>query len=141
METSDAWDDTPASQRKDTRYQARWKVMLVFDSASNRPNFQTLIHDLSLNGISVQSHFEVGVHTILTLLLALPPKDGIPRKIIKLKAKVASSIPFRGGFRLGLNFIQEAELDKLRQSLGMYIVSDSSLYSDSEAEEFPKLNF
>jgi hypothetical protein len=115
--------------------------MLVFDSATNKPNFQTLIHDLSLSGMAVQSHFEVGAQTVLILLLALPPKDGIPRKIIKLKAKVASSIPFRGGFRLGMKFFQEAELEKLRQSLGMYVVSDDSLYSDSEAEEFPKLNF
>jgi hypothetical protein len=141
METPDAWDDAPGSQRKDTRYLARWKVMLVFDSATNKPNFQTLIHDLSLNGMAVQSHFEVGTQTSLTLLLALPPKGAIARKIVKLKARVTSSIPFRGGFRLGLKFFQEAELEKLRQSLDVYIVSDNSLYSDSEAEEFPKLNF
>ncbi len=141
MNTSDAWDDTPGSQRKDTRYQARWKVMLVFDSSAKKPNFQTLIHDLSLNGLSVQSHFELSVDTELTLLLALPPREVIPRKIIKLKAKVTSSIPFRGGFRLGMSFCPEAELEKLRLCFGMYVVSDVSLYSDPEAEEFPKLNF
>lgn len=140
METSDVWDNTPGSQRKGTRYLARWKVALVFDNATNKPTFQTLTHDLSLTGISVQYHSEEKAHTILTLLLAVPPIEGVPRKIIKLKAEVTSSVPFRGGFRLGMSFIRDAELDKLRQSMQKYVVSDDSLYSDPEAEEFPKLN-
>ena len=142
METADAWDDAPGSQRKDSRFHARWKVMLVFGSAANKPNFQTLIHDLSLSGMSVQYHSDVKVHSVLTLLLALPPIpiDDIPRKIIKLTAEVTSSIQFRGGFRLGMKFIQNAELDNFRQRLETYVVSDDILYSDPEAEEFPKLN-
>jgi len=140
MGTSDVWNETPSSQRKVTRCLARWKAALVFDSATNKPRYQTLTHDLSPTGISVQYHSEEKAHTILTLLLALPPIESIPRKVIKLKAKVTSSVPFRGGFRLGMSFIQAAELDKLRQSLGMYIVSKDSLYSDPETEEFPKLN-
>ena len=115
--------------------------MLVFDNATNKPPFKTLIHDLSLTGISVQYHSEIAAQTILTLLLGLPPIDGIPRKIIKLKVEVTSSIQFRGGFRLGMKFIEDAELDKLRQLIEMYVVSDDSLYSDPEADEFPKLNF
>jgi len=140
METSDVWDNTPGSQRKITRYLARWKVTLVFDSATNKPTFQTMTYDLSLTGISVQYHSEEKPHTVLTLLLALPPTENIPRKVIKLKAEVASSVPFRGSYRLGMSFIQDAELDKLKQSLDMYVVSDGSLYSDPETEEFPKLN-
>jgi hypothetical protein len=140
MKTSDIWDNTPGSQRKVTRYLARWKVTLVFDNATNKPSFQTLTHDLSLTGISVQYHSEEKAHTVLTLLLALPPIESIPRKVIKLKAEVTSSVPFRGSFRLGMSFLQDAELDKLRQSLETYVVSDGSLYSDPETEEFPKLN-
>lgn len=140
METSDVWDNTLSSQRKITRYLARWKVALVFDNATKKPTFHTLTHDLSLTGVSVQYHSEEKAHTVLTLLLALPPIEDIPRKIIKLKAEVTSSVPFRGSFRLGMSFIQDAELDKLRQRFEMYVVSDGSLYSDPEAEEFPKLN-
>lgn len=140
METNDVWDQTLVSQRKVTRYLARWEVMLVFDKATNIPSFKTLIHDLSLTGISVQYHSEVKAHTVLTLLLALPAIETMPRKIIKLKAEVTSSIQFRGGFRLGMRFIQDAELDKLWQCLKDYVVSSSSLYSDPEAEDFPKLN-
>ena len=140
MDTSDVWDNTPGTQRKVTRYLARWKVTLVFDNATNKPPFQTLTHDLSLTGISVQYHSEEKPHTVLGMLLALPPIEDIPRKIIKLMAEVTSSVPFRGGFRLGMNFIQGAELDKLRQCLGMYVIPDGTLYSDPETEEFPKLN-
>ena len=141
MQSIDAWDSIPDSKRKDRRYRARWKVMLVFGGASKIPNFQTLIHDLSSTGMSVQYHSEVKAHTVLTILLALPPKDGVPRKVIKLKAEVKSSIPFRGGFRLGMIFVPDAELDNLRQRLKTYIVSDDMLCTDPEAEELPKLNF
>lgn len=141
METSDVWDYNPGLRRNDTRYQARWKVMLVFDHATRKPAFQTLTHDLSLTGISVQHHSEEKVHTILTLLLALPPIEDIPRKIIKLRAEVTSSRPYQGGFRLGMKFIQDAEIEKFRQSIKKYVVSDGVLYSGPEADEFPQLNF
>jgi hypothetical protein len=141
VKTTDVWDNTPSSQRKDTRYFARWKVMLVFDHSTNKPTFQTLVHDLSFNGISVQYNSDEKVHTVLNLLLALPPIEGIPRKIIKLKAEVTSSRPYQGGYRLGMSFIQDAELDKFRKCLEMYPVSDGMLYSGPEAEEFPQLNF
>ena len=140
MKTSDVWDNTPGSQRKVTRYLARWKVTLVFDHATNKPTFQTLTHDLSLTGVSVQYHSEVNVHTVLTLLLALPPKEGAPRKVIKLMAEVLSTTPFHGGFRLGMRFAQDAELNKFRQLIVNYIVSDGRLCSDPDAEEFPILN-
>jgi hypothetical protein len=140
MKTSDVWDNTPGTQRKVMRYDARWKVTLVFDGAANKPPFQTLTQDLSMTGISVQYHSEEKAHTSLTLLLALPPIENVPRRIIKLKAEVISSVPYRGSFRLGMSFIHDAELDKLRQSLEMYVVTDGTLYSDPETEEFPKLN-
>jgi hypothetical protein len=140
METSDVWDTTPGSQRKVVRYLARWKVTLVFDKAMNKPHIQTLTHDLSLTGISVQCHSEEKPHTPLTMLLALPPIEGITRKIIRLRAEVTSSVPFRGGYRLGMNFLQDAELDKLRQDFDMYVASDGSLAPDPETEDFPILN-
>jgi hypothetical protein len=140
METSDVWDNTPGSQRKVTRYLARWKVTLVFDNATQKPHCQTLTHDLSPTGMSVQYHAEEKAHTVLTVLLGLPPIEGVTRKVIKLKAEVTSSVPLRGGFRLGMSFIQDAELDKFRQNFEMYVASEGSLTSDPDAEEFPILN-
>jgi hypothetical protein len=140
MGTPDIWDNASGSQRNGTRYLARWKVMLVFDSAANKPAFKTMTNDLSLDGVSVQYHSEEISHTVLTLLLSLPPIENIPRKTIQLKAEVISRIPFRGGFRLGMRFIQDAEADKFRQSFENYVVADGELCSDPEAEEFPILN-
>ena len=141
METVDAWNEVPHSQRKDTRYVARWKVMLMFDSASGKPAYKTLTHDLSMTGISVQYPAEEKVNSVLTLLLGLPPMDTIPRKLIKLKAQVTSARPFRGSYRLGMRFIQNAELDMWRQCIDSYVASDGSLCPDPEAEGLPTLNF
>lgn len=140
MQKADVWDTAPSSERKNKRYFARWKVALVFDNVTTKPIFQTLTHDLSVHGISVQYHSEEKAHTVLTLLLAPPPVDGIRQRIIKLKAMVMSSIPFRGGFRLGMSFIQDAELDKLRGNIGLHVTSDDNLSSHPEGDEFPKLN-
>jgi hypothetical protein len=141
MKKPDVWDNSQGSQRENKRYLARWKVALVFDNASHKPIFQTLTNDLSISGISLQYHSEEKVHTVLTLLLAPPPIDGIQQKIIKLRAVIMSSIPFRGSFRLGMSFIQNAELDKLRENIGRYALSDESLLSDPEGDSFPKLFF
>ena len=141
MPTPDIWDNPPSSQRINKRYLARWKVALVFDNAATKPISQTLTHDLSMTGISLQYHSEEKIDTVLTLLLSPPPIDNVPQRIIKLKAVVISSIPFRGGFRLGMTFIQDAELDKLRGTIGKYVASDDdSLTSHPEGEEFPQLN-
>ncbi len=140
MQTPDVWDTTPSSQRKNTRYLARWKAALVFDNATNKPIFQTLTHDLSMHGISLQYHSQERLQSVLSLLLAPPPINGIPQKIIKLRAMVVSSIPFRGAFRLGMTFIQDAELEKLQTNFDLYVVSEDSLISHPEAEAFPKLD-
>jgi hypothetical protein len=68
MGTPDVWDSAPSSKRKGTRYLARWKVMLVFDSATNKPSFKTMTNDLSPTGVSIQYHSEEKAHTVLTLL-------------------------------------------------------------------------
>jgi hypothetical protein len=140
MKTPDVWDETPRSQRTGNRYLARWKVALVFDSSANKPVYQTLTHDLSHTGTSVQYLTEEKVNTVLTLLLSPPPMDGVNQKIIRLKAEVKSCVPFRGGYRLGMGFIQDAESDKLPAILEMYAISDGQLASHPDADDFPTLN-
>jgi hypothetical protein len=141
MTKPDIWDTAQGSQRGSNRYLARWKVALVFDNTTKKPIFQTLTNDLSASGISMQYHSEEKVHTVLTLLLAPPPIDGVNQKIIKLKAVIMSSVPFRGSYRLGMSFIQDGELDKLRENLGKYALTGESLPSDPEDDAFPKLFF
>ena len=139
MPITDVWEDADSSRRVAKRYRTRWKVALVFDSPTNKPIFKTLTHDLSMNGTSVQNDTDENINTVLTLLLLPAPIDGIPQRIVKLKAVVMSSMPFRGGFRLGMSFIQDPELDKLRAIIGKFDLSGDSLPSDSQGDALPKL--
>ena len=111
----------------------------MFDGSPGKPIFQTLTHDLSTNGTSLQNNADEKIHSVLTLLLLPPPIDGTPQRIIKLKSVVMSSMPFRGGFRLGLSFVQDPELDKLRVLIGKLDLSGDSLPSDPEESALPKL--
>lgn len=111
----------------------------MFDGSPGKPVFKTLTYDLSMNGTSVQSDTVEPIHTVLTMLLIPPPIDGIPHKIIKLKAVVMSSLPFQGSYRIGMSFIQDPELDKLRSILAMFDLSGDTLPSDPEASALPKL--
>jgi hypothetical protein len=117
-------------RRKTKRYQARWKAALAFDSTTNKPIFHTQTHDLSMNGTSVQSHADEALNTLLTVLLVPPVLEGIPQKIFRPKAVVVSSRPYRNGFRLGLNFIPDNELTKLRGVLEGLDLSGESLPSE-----------
>jgi hypothetical protein len=139
MTTFDVWEESPSSRRTATRYRTRWKAALVFDSSTGQPIFKTLTHDLSMNGTSVQKDTDEKIHTIMTLLLAPPAIEGAPQRIIRLKSVVMSSQPFRGGFRLGLSFIQDAELDKLKAVLGKHDLSGDTLPSDAHGEGLPEL--
>lgn len=117
-------------RRKTKRRQARWKAALAFHGVANKPIFHTLTHDLSLNGTSVQSKTDEAAGTLLTLLLAPPEIQAMPQKIIRLKAVVMSSTPFRSGFRLGLSFVYDDELARLRNLLERLDLSGESIPSE-----------
>lgn len=119
-------------RRKTKRYQTRWKAALAFDGATNKPIFHTQTHDLSMNGTSVQSHSDEAPDTVLTVLLVPPVLEGIPQKILRPKAVVRSSRPYKMGFRLGLNFIPDNELAKLRGVLERLDLSGESLPSEPD---------
>lgn len=139
MQDLDLWDNVLLSKRGAKRFRTRWKVALVFDKSNGKPIFQTMTHDLSTDGTSVQSDQDCELNTDLTLLLMPTTSDGVRQKIVKLKSVVMSSMPFRGGFRLGLRFIQDPELDKLRAVLETLDLSGDTLPSDAEVNGLPKL--
>lgn len=126
------------NRRKAKRYEAQWKVALVFGPAEKKPIFHTLTHDLSINGTSVQSAHDEKSNAVLNLLLIPPRLEGIEQKIIKLKGVVMSSRAFRNGFRLGVSFIHDAELEKLWRTLNALDLSGNALPSGPyEAESAP----
>jgi len=120
-------------RRKTKRYQARWKAALAFDSAANKPIAHTLTHDLSMTGASVQSHDDEALNTVLVVLLVPPVLERVPQKILRPRAVVRSSRPQKSGFRLGLNFVHDDELVKLRAILEMLDLSGESLPSEPDA--------
>jgi hypothetical protein len=140
MPDPDAWEDFQSPRRGAKRYRARWKASFVFDGSPGKPVFQTLTHDLSMNGTSLQSDTDEKIHGVVTLLLLPPPIDGTPQRIVKLKSVVMSSMPFRGSFRLGMSFIQDPGLDKLRAILEKFDLSGDSLPSDPQQDSLPTLS-
>lgn len=125
-------------RRKTKRYKARWKAALAFDRSTNRPIVHTVTRDLSMSGTSVQNQTDEAINSLLTLLLVPRATDGAPQKILKLKAAVMSSTAFRNGFRLGLSFIPDDELSKLRAFLERLDLSAESLPSEPDETESNK---
>ena len=122
------------NRRQHKRFHARWKTAIAYSTSDKKPIFHTLTHDLSVNGTSVQSDTDERKESLLTLLLIPPEINGVAQKVIKLKTVVMSSRPFRNGFRLGLNFIHDAELEKLWKILNSLDLSGDALPSDAEEE-------
>jgi len=139
MPALDIWDDIQSSRREAKRYRTRWKVALVFEGSTGKPIFHTLTNDLSMHGASVQCATDEPIQSVVSLLLRPPPVGGTPPRVVKLKANVMSSRPFRGGFRLGLGFIHDSELDKLHAMLAELDLSGDTLPSDPEGDGLPKL--
>lgn len=122
----------PDPRRKIKRYQTRWKAALVFDSSTNKPVFHTLTSDLSLEGTCVHNQADEPINSVFTLLLVPPAVVDASQTIIRLKAVVMSSTPFRNGFRLGLCFIHDRELVRLRTCLEGLDLSGESLPSEPD---------
>lgn len=119
-------------RRKAKRYKTRWKAALAYDRAINKPITHTLTNDLSMTGTSVQSTEDAALNTLLVVLLIPPVLERIPQKILRPKAVVRSSRPQKGGFRLGLDFVHDDELAKLRAILEMLDLSGDSLPSEPD---------
>lgn len=119
-------------RRKIKRYQTRWKAALVFDSTTNKPVFHTLTTDLSLEGTCVYNQVDETLNSVFTLLLVPPAVIDSSQQIIRLKAVVMSSTPFRNGFRLGLCFIHDRELIRLRAVLESLDLSGETLPSEPD---------
>ena len=130
-------------KRQDKRFEARWKTAIAYSATEKKPIFHTLTHDLSVNGTSVQSNTAEKKDSLLTLLLIPPEINGVAQKVIKLKSVVMSSRPYRNGYRLGLNFIHDPELEKLWAILnnldqsGDALPSDPDLAAHKEERESP----
>jgi hypothetical protein len=101
-------------RRKAKRYPARWKAAVVFEKPDERPILHTETVDLSAGGAAILSEYPDLTGSTVTLLLARPPRQGEDApKMLKLRARVLSSVPTRNQPRVrhGLRFVQAGEQD------------------------------
>lgn len=99
-------------RRKSKRYPVRWKAAVVFDKTDGKPILHTQTEDLSTGGAAIRSNYGDLTGTVITLLLAhAAPQGGEPPKMLKIRARVVSSVqsPATTGFRHGLSFVQSAD--------------------------------
>jgi len=108
-------------RRKHKRYPIRWKIAVVFDRALARPILHTETFDLSAGGGAIRTDYGDLTGTIATILLAMPGlNEGETQKMLRLSAKIVSSVPAPGsaGYRHGMSFVNippegDAQLEQL----------------------------
>lgn len=115
-------------RRKSKRYPVRWKAAVVFDKADGKPILHTQTEDLSTGGAAIRSNYGDLTGTVVTLLIAhAAPQGGEPPKMLKIRARVVSSVqsPSATGFRHGLSFVQSAD-DGLSVLAGLLGAAESA---------------
>lgn len=115
-------------RRKSKRYPVRWKAAVVFDKADGKPILHTQTEDLSTGGAAIRSNYGDLTGTVVTLLIAhAAPQGGEPPKMLKIRARVVSSVqsPAATGFRHGLSFVQSAD-DGLNVLAGLLGAAESA---------------
>ena len=96
-------------RRKSKRFPVCWKAAVVFDKSVGKPVLHTETHDLSSSGAAIHSESGDLKGSLVTLLLAQPPRrDGETPRMLKVRARFVSSVqaPFKPGFRHGLSFLR-----------------------------------
>jgi hypothetical protein len=108
-------------RRKHKRYPVRWEAAVVFDRASGKPTLRTQTQDLSPGGAAILTGYEDLTGTMFTLLLAQPAREGHTPNMIKVRARVVSTVQLPAGkdFRHGLSFVRSEQdgLDALEEIL------------------------
>jgi hypothetical protein len=107
-------------RRKHKRYPVRWKAAVVFERSTERPVLHTETFDLSLGGGAIRTDYGDLTGSIVTILLAQPPRqpDEQPR-MLKIQARVVSSAQTssKPAYRHGMSFIRADGLEGLEELL------------------------
>ena len=117
--------------RKSKRFPVRWKAAVVFDKAAGKPILHTETLDLSTGGAAIHGKYADLTGTSIILLLAQPPRgDGETQKMLKIRARVVSTVQTspEPAYRLGLSFVRTPDdgLDSLAEFLKLLNDADAS---------------
>lgn len=96
-------------RRRSNRLPLRWKAALAFDAAQGRPLVHTRTQDLSPSGAAIFSEYGDLTGSVVTLLLAHPPRRGeTAPKVLMVRSRVVSTArtPGMSEYRHGLSFIR-----------------------------------
>lgn len=123
-------------RRKNRRLAIRWKIAIVFGKALNRPILHTQTQDLSAGGAGIQTEYGDLTGAEVTVLLAAPPQqEGAAPAIMKIRARVVSSVqkPGQTTYRHGLSFIPAPGdgLEMLKTLLGSDAAPQADMTMDS----------
>ncbi len=98
-----------SDHRTSPRYNKRLRAVLITEESGKRVSFQGKTHDISSDGTSFVSGYNIAAVAPVSVYLMLEPGDAKrPPVVFEAQCKIASSVlsPQQGGFRLGLQFIK-----------------------------------
>lgn len=109
-------------RRKSRRHPIRWKAAVVFEGVQDKPIVHTQTQNLSVDGAAVFTEHGDLTGSVVTLLLAHPPRrGGEAPKVLTVRARVVSTArtPGTTKYRHGLSFIRSPDdgLDILADTL------------------------
>jgi hypothetical protein len=93
--------------RKYPRYPMHWKIAIVFDEVEQLPTYHGVTNEISQEGLSLLTDHNLFTEDLVTLLLAIPPKNSAQRsKIVEVRARMIYTVHSAGHdqFRIGMHF-------------------------------------
>ena len=127
-------------RRKHKRYPVRWKAAVVFERSTERPVLHTETFDLSLGGGAIRTDYGDLTGSIVTILLARPPRQpGEQPRMLKIQARVVSSAQTSGkpAYRHGMSFIRADGLEGLEELLQTAGAASGGAAEPAAAEAAP----
>ncbi|MFA7268547.1 MAG: PilZ domain-containing protein [Sterolibacterium sp.] len=97
--------------RTSTRYVKRLRAVLVTEEKGRRTTIKGRTHDVSIDGASFISEYNIVSANPVTICLLIDPGDAKhPPAVFEAQGKIVNSVlsSQQGGFRLGIHFIKVA---------------------------------
>lgn len=99
-------DKPQAEAREHHRYLVNWRAAIIHDGAQGKSSFYGRAHDISMDGASFCSDYNIQFTEAVILLLALPSLNaGQKKQTLEIRCKIVYCRLSRQMFRVGLKFL------------------------------------
>lgn len=122
--------------RTTQRYAKRVRAVLIREENGQRKTIQGKTHDISLDGASFISQYNIVSAAPITICLLLDPGDAKrPPAVFEAQGKIVNSVlsPQQGGFRLGIHFTKVAA--DSNQILRKFLAPPSRAHASAVAQQ------